>query len=98
MFLHDALTKPVGIKLRIGRIPIFVGGNVRTGGDIGQLTYSQTNELPNFQLLINHDDEVREFAYAESDNASLDAAEAGGRHVVSMKNDWQRIFSFEESK
>ena len=98
MFMHDGVTKPVGINLRIGRIPIFVGGNVRTGGDIGQLTYSQTNELPNFQLLINHDDEVREFAYAESDNASLDAAESGGWHVVSMKNDWQRIFSFEESK
>jgi len=98
MFLHDALTKPVGIKLRIGRIPIFVGGNVRSGGDIGQLTYSQTNDLPNFQLLINHDDEVREFAYAESNNASLDAAESRGWHVVSMKHDWQRIFSFEESK
>ena len=98
MFMHDGLTKPVGINLHIGRIPIFVGGNVRTGGDIGQLTYSQTNQLPNFQLLINHDDEVREFAYAEPDNASLDAAESGGWHVVSMKNDWLRIFSFEESK
>ncbi len=32
------------------------------------------------------------------DNASLDAAESGGWHVVSMKNDWQRIFSFEEPK
>lgn len=98
IFMHDGVTKPVGINLRIGRIPIFVAGNVRSGGDIGQLTYSQTNELPNFQLLINHDDEVREFAYAESDNASLDAAESGGWHVVSMKHDWQRIFSFEESE
>jgi len=98
IFMHDGLTKPVGIDLHIGRIPIFVAGNVRSGGDIGQLTYSQTNELPNFQLLINHDDEVREFAYAESDNASLDAAESGGWHVVSMKHDWQRIFSFEESE
>ena len=98
IFMHDGVTKPVGINLHIGRIPIFVAGNVRSGGDIGQLTYSQTNELPNFQLLINHDDEVREFAYAESDNASLDAAESGGWHVVSMKHDWQRIFSFEESE
>jgi hypothetical protein len=96
MFMHDGMTKPVGIELRIGRVPIFVGGNVRSGGDIGQLTYSQTNELPNFQLLINHDDEVREFAYAEKDNASLDAAKSGGWHVVSMKRDWRRIFSFEE--
>ena len=95
MFMHDGMTKPVGIDLRIGRIPIFVGGNVRSGGDIGQLTYSQTNKLPNFQLLINHDDEVREFAYSEKDSASLDAAKAGGWHVVSMKQDWKRIFPFE---
>jgi hypothetical protein len=98
IFMHDGMTKPVGIDLHIGRIPIFVAGNVRSGGDIGQLTYSQTSELPNFQLLINHDDDVREFAYAESDNASLDAAELGGWHVVSMKDDWRRIFSFEESE
>ena len=75
---------------------MLVAGDVRTGGDIGQLTYSQTNELPNFQLLINHDDEVREFAYAEEDNASLIAAKLEGWRVVSMKNDWNRIFSFDE--
>ena len=98
IFMHDGLTKPIGIDLHIGRIPIFVAGNVRSGGDIGQLTYSQTNELPNFQLLINHDDEVREFAYAEKDNASLNAAKSGGWHVVSMKNDWKRIFPFDEVK
>jgi phosphoserine phosphatase len=97
LFMHDGMTKPVGIDLRIGRIPIFVGGNIRSGGDIGQLTYSQTNELPNFQLLINHDDEVREFAYTEKDSASLYAAKSGGWHVVSMKQDWRRIFSLEES-
>jgi len=51
--------------------------------------------LPNFQLLINHDDAEREFAYAEKDNASLNAAKSGAWHVVSMKNDWARIFSFE---
>lgn len=94
-FLNDAYTKPVGIDQHVGRIPIFVGGNVRSGGDIGQLTYSQTNPLPNFQLLINHDDDQREFAYAEKDNASLSAAKEGGWHVVSMKNDWKRIFSFD---
>ena len=94
-FMNDKDTKPAAIEQRIGRIPIFVGGNVRSGGDIGQLTYSQTNTLPNFQLLINHDDDVREFAYAEKDNASLNAAEEGGWHVVSMKNDWLKIFPFE---
>jgi len=35
--MHDGDTKPVGIYLHIGRVPIFVAGNVRSGGDIGQL-------------------------------------------------------------
>lgn len=91
-FFCDAWTKPSGIDLHIGRIPIFVAGNVRTGGDIGQLTYSATNPLPNFQLLVNHDDSIREYAYSEPKNESLDAAKAGGWHVVSMKDDWKVIF------
>ena len=95
IFMNDKDTKPATIEQRIGRIPIFVGGNVRSGGDIGQLTYSQTNTLPNFQLLVNHDDDVREFAYAEKDNASLNAAKEGAWHVVSMKNDWMKIFPFD---
>ncbi len=95
IFMNDALTKPAAIEQRIGRIPIFVAGNVRSGGDIGQLTYGNTNKLPNFQLLVNHDDDIREFAYLEEDNASLKAAEEGQWHVVSMKNDWLTIFSFE---
>ena len=96
LFIHDGLTKPVGIDRHIGRIPIFVAGNVRSGGDIGQLSYSQTNTLPNFQLLINHDDEMREFAYSEKDNESLNAAEQNGWNVVSMKNDWKTIFLFDQ--
>lgn len=94
-FMNDLLAKPCAIEQRIGRIPIFVAGNVRSGGDIGQLTYSMTNELPNFQLLVNHDDNIREFAYSEKDSASLNAAKESQWHVVSMKNDWLTIFSFD---
>jgi len=94
-FKDDKEGKPEGIDLHVGRIPIFAGGNVRNGGDIAMLTYCQMNTLPSFQLLVNHDDDVREFAYAEKDNASLNEAKAGGWHVVSMKNDWKKIFSFE---
>jgi len=95
-FMNDKNTKPAAIEQRIGRIPIFVGGNVRSGGDIGQLTYSSTNTLPNFQLLVHHDDEVREYAYDEKDNASLNAAKEGAWSVVSMKNDWNKIFPFDK--
>ena len=94
-FMCDKENKPVAIEQRIGRIPIFVAGNVGSGGDIGQLTYSNKNQLPNFQLLINHDDDLREFAYSEECNSSLNAAKEGSWHVVSMKNDWLKIFPFD---
>ncbi|QDS96125.1 hypothetical protein FF011L_49320 [Roseimaritima multifibrata] len=62
LFFNDKATKPTGIDLHISRKPIFAGGNARTGGDIGMLTYCHSNTLPSFQLLVNHDDDKREFA------------------------------------
>ncbi|HYI92970.1 MAG TPA: HAD family hydrolase [Bryobacteraceae bacterium] len=90
--INDKYEKPVNIALNVGKRPSFVAGNVRSGGDIGQLSYSQGRSGPSFQLLINHDDAGREFAYQEKDNASLNAAKAGNWTVVSMKNDWKQIF------
>jgi hypothetical protein len=94
LFKNDKEGKPAGIDLHIGRVPVFSAGNVRTGGDIAMLTYSQLNSLPSFQLLINHDDREREYEYAEKDGASIQAAKNGDWHVVSMKNDWKTIFAF----
>jgi len=39
---------------------------------------------------------VREFEYGEKNNESLDAAKQHGWHVVSMKNDWKKVFSFDK--
>jgi hypothetical protein len=47
-------------------------------------------------LLVNHDDAEREFAYSEGDNASLNAAEENGWLVVSMKDDWRRVFAHDD--
>lgn len=91
--INDKVGKPIGIDLHIGQRPIFAAGNERSGGDIAMLTYSQQQQ-PSFQLLIDHDDSDREFAYQEPDNASLNAAKANGWHVVSIKNDWQEVFAF----
>jgi len=93
LFNNDKANKAVGIDQRIGRIPILAAGNVRSGGDVGQLRYSQTNAHPSLQLMINHDDAKREFAYAERGNESLNAARENGWVVVSMKRDWLRIFA-----
>lgn len=95
LLLNDKDLKPVGISMHIGKRPIFVAGNVRSVGDIGQLRYSQETTGPSFQLLINHDDAEREYAYREKDNASLNAARKNGWTVVSMKDDWKTVFNFQ---
>jgi hypothetical protein len=91
--VNDKTGKPVGIDGHIGRRPIFVAGNVRSGGDIAMMQYSRGRAGPSLQILINHDDSTREFAYAEKDTASLKAARQYGFTVVSMKGDWRTIFS-----
>jgi phosphoserine phosphatase len=90
--INDKEGKPVGIDRHIGRRPVFVAGNVLSGGDIAMMQYSKGRRGPSFQLLINHDDAAREFAYAEKDNASLNAAKKYGFTVVSFKNDWKTVF------
>jgi phosphoserine phosphatase len=90
--VNDKEVKPVNIDLHIGQRPLLAMGNVRSGGDIGMLSYSQGREGPSLQLLVNHDDEKREFAYAEADNTSLNEAHEKGWTVVDMKKDWKRIF------
>lgn len=89
---NDKEVKPVNIDIHIGIRPLLAMGNVRSSGDIGMLRYSQGRKGPSLQILINHDDEKREFAYAEDDNASLSAAKENGWLVVSIKNDWKSVF------
>lgn len=95
ILINDKTGKPVGIDYFIGRKPIFSAGNVRTGGDIAMNTYCQSNKLPSIQLMVNHDDPVREFEYGEKGNESLDASAKNGWNVISMKNDWEKIFEFQ---
>lgn len=96
-FNDDKEGKPVGINQHIGRKPVLAGGNVFSGGDIAMLSYCQSHPGATLQLMINHDDAGREFAYAEPDNASLDAAAKNGWTVVNMKSDWNIVFPPAES-
>jgi len=84
--------KAVNIDLHIGQRPLLVMGNAGGKGDIGMLGYSQGRDGPSLQLIIDHNDEAREFAYAEDDNASLNAAKENGWHIISMKDDWSAIY------
>jgi len=88
---NDGDGKPMTINRAVGVRPIFVGGNEGGKGDIAMMRWSRDRLGPSFQILINHDDGEREFAYAEPDGYSLAAAAKYGFQVVSIKNDWKVI-------
>lgn len=90
---NDKEGKPVGIQLHIGQRPVFACGNEGGAGDLAMLKYSQGNKYPSFQLLVNHNDSIREYNYQEKDNLSLSTAAKNKWHVVDMKNDWKTIFA-----
>ncbi|SHG00567.1 HAD family hydrolase [Flavobacterium defluvii] len=90
---NDKEGKPVGIQLHIGERPVFVCGNEGGAGDIAMLKYSQGNKYPSFQLLVNHNDSIREYSYQEKDNLSLSTAAKNKWHVVSIKDDWKKVFA-----
>jgi len=99
-FIDDHEGKPVGINKLIGRRPIAAFGN--SDGDFQMLEWVTAGTGPRFGLLIHHDDAVREFAYDRASAAGkldrgLDEAPNRGWTVVSMKNDWKRVFAFEKN-
>lgn len=89
-FLDDGPAKPVRIWDRVGRRPIFAAGN--SNGDIEMLQFSKSGPHPSLQLLIRHDDAEREFDYVTGAERSLELSESGGWTVVSINNDWSRVF------
>jgi len=89
---NDKEGKPVGIQLHIGQRPVFACGNEGGAGDLAMLKYSQGSKYPSFQLIVNHNDSIREYSYQEKDNLSLNTAAKNKYHVVSMKDDWKKVF------
>ncbi|MGB2630430.1 MAG: hypothetical protein WBD24_06200 [Candidatus Omnitrophota bacterium] len=76
----------------MGKKPVIAVGRMKGGEDTEMLKYCQSNELPTLQVLIEHDDKMREFKYGQDDRRSIDAAKKNGWLQVSMKNDWKSIF------
>jgi hypothetical protein len=97
LWIDDKTAKPVDIHLMIGRRPVMAFGNA--DGDQAMLEYTQGGEGPRFMMLVHHDDATREYAYGPESKLSpfSDAlkarADKGGWVVISMKNDWNRIFA-----
>ena len=96
--------KPEGIHLMIGRRPHAAFGN--STGDREMLEWTDAGAGARLTMLVLHDDATREYAYGPAAGlpdtrvgaltpALYGEARKDGWSVVSMKNDWKRIFAFE---
>lgn len=99
LYIDDKTGKPEGIHLVIGRRPRAAFGN--SDGDKQMLQWTQSGDGTRLMLLVHHDDAQREYAYGADakvgtfSNELMDVATKNGWLVVSMKNDWRRIFPFD---
>jgi hypothetical protein len=94
-FIDDKEGKPVGIDAKIGKRPIFVGGN--SDGDFQMLEWATAGEGPRFGLIVHHTDADREFAYDRDGhvgtlNRGLDEGPDLGWLIVDMANDWSSVW------
>lgn len=96
--INDKETKVHNIQRVIGKRPVFACGNVRSGGDVYMLRFSQGSRYKSFQLMINHDDAEREFSYGELDNKSLNWAKQFQWNVLSIKDDWKNVYPVQEAR
>jgi phosphoserine phosphatase len=89
-YLDDGPQKPIRIWSRTGRRPLLAAGN--SNGDIPMLDFTQHPDKPSLRLLVLHDDADREFDYTTGAEQALERADTSGWTVVSVKNDWARVF------
>jgi haloacid dehalogenase-like hydrolase len=105
LFFNDNFDgKAIGIDMFIGKRPYAAFGN--STGDQEMLEYTGSGAGARLKMLVYHDDAAREYAYGPAGGlpdskvgtftqALMDEAKARSWTVISMKNDWKRIFSFE---
>ncbi len=105
VLLNDNYTgKPEGIHLMIGRRPVMAAGN--STGDQQMLEYTKAGDGARLSMLVLHDDAKREYAYGPAQGlpatkvgaftqALYDQAKKQGWTVISMKDDWNKVFAFD---
>jgi phosphoserine phosphatase len=103
-FIDDKAGKPVGINKFIGRRPIAAFGN--SAGDQQMLEWAGAGGGKRLMMLVLHDDAGREYAYGPAKGlpdtkfgtfpeSLMEEAKQKGWVVISMKNDWARVFAFD---
>ena len=104
-FIDDKAGKPVGINMFIGRRPFAAFGN--SDGDRQMLEWTGAGDGMRLMMLVFHDDAKREYAYGPANGlpdtkfgtfsqSLMEEAKKKGWVVISMKDDWKRIFAFDE--
>tara|TARA_R110002049_G_scaffold9747_12_gene48885 strand:+ start:7902 stop:8921 length:1020 start_codon:yes stop_codon:yes gene_type:complete len=104
-FIDDKTGKPVGINMYIGKRPVASFGN--SDGDRQMLEWAGAGDGARLMGIVYHDDDTREYAYGPAgglpsspfgtfSQSTMDEAKKNGWHVISMKNDWARVFAFDE--
>ena len=100
----DYAGKPEGIHLAIGQRPRASFGN--STGDRQMLEYTKAGTGKSLCMLVLHDDAAREYSYGPAQGLPgtrigafsqelYDEAVKNDWIVISMKNDWKRVFPFE---
>jgi hypothetical protein len=93
-------------EMVFARRPQFQAGN-SSGDDQQALQYVKEGPSLTLSMAILHDDAVREYAYGPADGLPdtsvgtfsqemYDLGQKEGWIIVSMKDDWNRIFAFEQ--
>ncbi|HVQ19744.1 MAG TPA: HAD family hydrolase [Terrimicrobiaceae bacterium] len=104
-FIDDGPGKAIGINMFIGKRPYAAFGN--TAGDQQMLEWTQAGDGARLMMLVLHDDGQREYAYGPAkglpdthvgtfSEALLTQANKSGWIVISMKDDWKRIYPFDK--
>jgi len=103
-FNSDNKGKAIGINMFIGKRPYASFGN--SNGDREMLEWTGAGDGARVKMLVYHDDAAREYAYGPAGGlpdtkvgtfpqSLMDEAKTRSWTVISMKNDWKRIFAFE---
>jgi phosphoglycolate phosphatase-like HAD superfamily hydrolase len=104
-FIDDGPGKAIGINMFIGKRPCAAFGN--SDGDRQMLEWTQAGDGPRLMMLVHHDDATREYAYGPGgglpdthvgrfSDELFAAANKNGWIVISMKDDWKRVYPFEK--
>jgi haloacid dehalogenase-like hydrolase len=109
-FIDDGPGKAIGINMFIGKRPQAAfgnsGGTDFKSGDAQMLEWAQAGDKARLMMLVLHDDAKREYAYGPAaglpdtsvgtfSEALLLKATKNAWVVISMKNDWKKIYPWE---